>query len=376
EFRGKEGEMKKEVFNHISHITGTVNGISFTGEGGGTYERTSFISDVRIQFINFPATYTPVLCRSWSCKRHKLSVPVDGEDNFLLQLGGNIRLDETILYISGASGEVRTTGVVRMPAENTLESFGDFRGVYQGPTDVIGILEHRESFVPLDPGILHITGYRKAEVRGGFVEAVWYGLLEATLPSGVPWEPYPFTLTYEWLTWDWNPAGQVYQKNLRVTAQKGEQARVRTARAEDMSPTMSLYTEITQAYLDRQGYRPEEIPWMDTDTLKRILESERGLWLVSEVDGKFAGFALATICQQPDDLLKGPYGDIAQIFVSREFSGLGIESILYQRIKEWFLSRSIFQVRSTSYAGDRCSEVLFDSFGFRVVAQRLHRKLQ
>jgi len=356
----------------ISHVSGNINGAAFTGEATGTYDAATHVSQTHIDFTGFPLNYTPLLCRSCHL------VEPDGDENYIAAAGGNYDLDETVDYIAGAAGQVHTTASVRAVSPSSAEAFSTFNGTYQGPTDVASIPEHRETFTPIDRGLLHITGYRKVMlVSGGSVETNWYGTLSVILPPDAPWNPYSFRIDYQWQSWNWQPGQPFSQldKTFTLAATKQMMGSINPATAQDVPAVKALYDGWQSRYLSAQGIDPASVPVWEEATFHQLLSSASHLLLVASVNNNLAGFALASVETAPDDFLLPPYGDFLFLLVEPAYYGFGIESRLYMGVMDWLKQQNVKALRTTVAAGDIVQQTLWRSLKTVPVAERLHRAL-
>lgn len=356
----------------ITHIKGAINGRAFTGEGKGSFDPTTAISEGRMVFQNFPGNYLPLLCRSWRCKHHP-SVPPKERPQLRLFPRRNYDLDETVIYTGGAAGEIHTTGKVREIAPDTTEAFSEFNGWYNGPLDVAAIPVHRETFTPIEQGGYHITGYRRVEMKDGTsVEVQWYGRLTLLLQEGDQWEPITFTQEYRLISWNWQSGAtqSVFDKTLEVSKVLGGLVRFRPVTADELPTAYEIYRKAEAERLSRLGLSAERVPMFTPDTFRAFLENRDILVLGAWHNDRLAGVGVVALETEPDDLLPPPYGDIICLAVAQDHFGLGVESGLFSNLSTWVKERGCRVLRTTILEGVPAERLLWQSLGVKPVAVR------
>lgn len=357
------------VWQLSTRISGTVNGVPFSGRGSGTFDTETRLSSNRLVFWNFPGSYSPLLCRSWKCKHHPDRTPPQP------YLSGNYDLDETVVYIEGAEGTILTRGAVRQTGALQSDATSTFDGTFSGPVAIESFPVHRETFTPQADGTYHITGYREAIIPGGnSVKTLWYGV---AIPLGTPSTVVSYRLNYEYLSfnWQWGPQESIYEKTLRVTTELVPPANVRLLQAEDIPASLDIHYSRVRWLASRLRRPPESLPRETRESLERLIGRQDIRMVVVETGGRIVGFALATIEQTNDDLRFAPYGDILYLLVSPDSYGSGYESAMFDDLANWFRQHNVRYIRSTTYPQDPIDKALFKSLGFTTVAERIEKNL-
>ncbi len=361
----------------ITHINGNINGRSFTGEGKGSFDTDTSVSEGRIVFLKFPNNYMPLLCRSWRCKHHPC-VPPKNNPQLKLFPRRNYDLDETVIYISGASGKIHTTGKVREIFPETTEAFSEFNGWYNGPLDVATIPIHRETFTPIESGIYHICGYRMVEIKNKTtVETQWYGKLILHLQEGDEWNPLAFTQEYQLKSWNWkwSETESILDKVVEVSKLVEEMVTSHPVNAEEVSIAYELYRKIEEYKLSQIGLTADQVPIFTLESFQSFLENNKMLVLGAWRNNQLVGLGVASLETECDDLLFPPYGDILCLAVNRNYLGLGVESHLFSNLSIWLKEKGCKVIRTTIPSGIYFEELLWESLGVKPVVIRGQIKL-
>jgi hypothetical protein len=97
--------LRKDEFFGLTYISGQINGQRFKGQGTGRLNLVEGYSVNDIELEDFPETFSPVMCASWSCKKHKTT-----GTGLVIQA---YKQEITIEYTKGAQGLIYTVGDVR-----------------------------------------------------------------------------------------------------------------------------------------------------------------------------------------------------------------------------------------------------------------------
>lgn len=143
-----------------STIYGNINGAQFLGNHSGTANPSSGTSSSTIQYTAFPLDFTPLACRSWTCKHHlSICMETDGAINLLNFTGGNYDTDETVFYPGG--GQIITTSQVRLVNPNLETCQQTFSGNVQITKEILSLEPFTETLMPDGPGKIIKQGSRR-----------------------------------------------------------------------------------------------------------------------------------------------------------------------------------------------------------------------
>jgi len=98
-------------------------------------------------------------------------------------------------------------------------------------------------------------------------------------------------------------------------------------------------------------------------------------FFVARENGKLAGFALAMIMEEPDDLINVPYVSINELAVGKEFQSLGIGTTLMKRVEEWALENNINIVQLNVWEFNQKAKTLYEKLGFKTIQCQMEKVL-
>jgi len=99
-------------------------------------------------------------------------------------------------------------------------------------------------------------------------------------------------------------------------------------------------------------------------------------FFVARENGKLAGFVLAMIIEEPDDLINVPYVSINELAVSKEFQGSGVGTTLMKRVEEWALENDINIVQLNVWEFNRKAKTLYEKLGFKTIQCQMEKILR
>lgn len=184
----------------MTHLSGKINGCSFTGSGVGCMDRALGRSTGEIELIGFPESFAVPLCKSWHCKHHQNGAEV-------------YRKEATIEYTRGAKGSIFTVGEVRRLGIGASLCFNTFDGSYEGPTEVEKIFPWRVNYKRIRAGVYEMTCVRQLIAEGRVVEANWNGKMTVTAGEDIP--DHAIDFSQESFSWEWNPDNSHYTETLQ-----------------------------------------------------------------------------------------------------------------------------------------------------------------
>ncbi|HOR46544.1 MAG TPA: GNAT family N-acetyltransferase [Caldisericia bacterium] len=111
------------------------------------------------------------------------------------------------------------------------------------------------------------------------------------------------------------------------------------------------------------------------DDFNEWLENPEIGFFVAKENGKLAGFVLAMIIEEPDDLINVPYVSINELAVSKEFQGSGVGTTLMKRVEEWALENDINIVQLNVWEFNRKAKTLYEKLGFKTIQCQMEKIL-
>lgn len=142
-----------------------------------------------------------------------------------------------------------------------------------------------------------------------------------------------------------------------------ERATVRPVEASDAGAIAAIYNP----YVAGTVISFEETPVAEAEMAGRIAAvlAVPLPWLVAEVDGRVAGYAYATVWKA-----RPAYRFSAEItvYLGPEFAGLGIGSMLYERLLPELQARGVHTVLACIALPNAASVALHEKFGLRQAA--------
>jgi len=165
------------VIQITSTIYGNINGVQFQGAHSGTSDPNSGTSSSTIQYTAFPLDFTPLGCRSWTCKHHlSVCMETEGAINLLNFAGGNYDTYETVLYPGG--GQITTTSQVRLVNPNLETCQQTFDGNIQITKEISSLEPFTEILIPNGPGKIAKQGSRKIVFSdNSSIVLIWSGVI-------------------------------------------------------------------------------------------------------------------------------------------------------------------------------------------------------
>jgi len=207
----------------LDHVWGNINNSVFNGFGKGEANPATGLSEGEIVFNQFPASFSPLLCKSWKCKQHKcLSAEEnDGGGNLFSISDGIQDHSEDVIIRYPTGDEIHTYSLVKQLDPEHQVSLNRFWGKYSGPVAVVGFEPFEELLTPAGPGRALIYGTRSVmvEVEPNVTQplsCVWSG--ELNFLDRTRELPYPMRFSYQIAAATWSSVNSVFHKRMTVVA--------------------------------------------------------------------------------------------------------------------------------------------------------------
>lgn len=159
----KERVELPDIVTTSIYVSGTINGQSIKGAGGGVVYTKEGLSKGIIIFSAFPENFHPSCYgKSWKCKScHGVMaielpyITTEGKKyksmNLYTLAQGNFDVKTTKIYPNGDI--IHVSAQIRMTADAThIAQYTHIEGKYTGPTDIVDILPSKNIMRPAGPG--------------------------------------------------------------------------------------------------------------------------------------------------------------------------------------------------------------------------------
>ena len=110
------------------------------------------------------------------------------------------------------------------------------------------------------------------------------------------------------------------------------------------------------------------------DFMEWLEDPDIGFFVARENE-KLAGFVLAMIMEEPDDLINIPYVSINELAVDKEFRGSGIGTALMKKIEDWALENDINIVQLNVWEFNKKAKTLYEKLGFKTIQCQMEKVL-
>lgn len=110
------------------------------------------------------------------------------------------------------------------------------------------------------------------------------------------------------------------------------------------------------------------------DFMEWLEDPDIGFFVARE-NGNLAGFALAMVVEEPDDLINIPYVSINELAVGKEFQGFGIGTALMKRVEDWALENGINIVQLNVWEFNQKAKTLYEKLGFKTIQCQMEKVL-
>lgn len=160
---------------------------------------------------------------------------------------------------------------------------------------------------------------------------------------------------------------------------------IRTARLADVPMVTKLWKEFVKDQAEiiignNAKSKPFLVQRLDAaknfaDWAKRKIRSRSAKVYIAEVDGEPAGFSLIFIRTWPPILRLRRLGYMDDLFVKKEFRGLGISSKLHKEATKWFRQKGMRHVALTVGTGNEPAHSIYEKRGFFDYHVEMRKKL-
>ena len=96
----------------------------------------------------------------------------------------------------------------------------------------------------------------------------------------------------------------------------------------------------------------------------QLIKSKKGLITIAEVDGKPAGYTLSLIKKNIPIFALDELGYISDMYVKKEYQGLGISSKLKDAAVKWFKEKKIKHISLRVYYDNEHARKVYEKWGF------------
>ena len=141
---------------------------------------------------------------------------------------------------------------------------------------------------------------------------------------------------------------------------------IREARPDDLPEIGGLWRDLQRA---SAGYEPRLTPnrggmaWF-MDYLQENLGGDGVSVYVAEAEGQVVGYTFGQILRRPT-LQSGDCGYVADLCVREDYRGQGIGRRLYERLRAWFVSRSVSAIEVQVVRANPASQTFWRKMGFQ-----------
>jgi GNAT superfamily N-acetyltransferase len=149
---------------------------------------------------------------------------------------------------------------------------------------------------------------------------------------------------------------------------------IRKANVKDADMLMEMWKEFTQVHDEIVIRKNSRIkPHIDLDknaynTFKRFIKkqiiSKYALVSIAEVDGKPAGYTLSFIKKNIPVYAVERLGYIVDMYVKKEYCGLGISSKLKDEVIEWCKKEGVKYIALTVFYDNEHARKVYEKWGF------------
>ena len=110
--------------------------------------------------------------------------------------------------------------------------------------------------------------------------------------------------------------------------------------------------------------RKKNAPDIFKKFIQKNIRSKNAMVYIAEINGKIAGYSLAIIRKNiPIHKIKKA-GEIVDLFVKKEFRGLGISSKFKDEIIKWFKKKGIEEISLKVYPNNKPAYPIYKKWGF------------
>ena len=109
--------------------------------------------------------------------------------------------------------------------------------------------------------------------------------------------------------------------------------------------------------------------------IKKQLKSKKGTVFLAQVDGTAAGFILVLVKDEIPIFKIEKMGYVSDLFVKKEFRGLGISSKLCDRAMKWLGQKGLKHVSIGLYVDNEFAHSVYKKFGFFDYKLEMRRRI-
>lgn len=108
--------------------------------------------------------------------------------------------------------------------------------------------------------------------------------------------------------------------------------------------------------------KPEKISYYD---IKKMLSEENTAVIIAEINNKIVGSGYAKIIKAKPYLVHDNYAYLGFMFTDSDFRGMGINSKIIAYLKNWCISRNVFEMRLDVYNDNPSAIKAYEKSGFK-----------
>ncbi len=163
-----------------------------------------------------------------------------------------------------------------------------------------------------------------------------------------------------------------------VAAVVSDDARVRSARIDDLDALARMWEELASYHVDLGGPEYRLAPGWKREwqrfTRSHIGRKDR-LCVVAEIDGNAMGFLLGAVLERPKVFQRYRYGHIYDVFVDAAHRNRGVGEALVDAAMEWFRVHRVDRVELYTHARNLLGLRFWKNMGFETTVNILDRRI-
>lgn len=138
---------------------------------------------------------------------------------------------------------------------------------------------------------------------------------------------------------------------------------IRIAEGKDLKTLLDFEQGIIEAERPYDPtLKPEKISYYD---IEKMLSEENTAVIIAEINNKIVGSGYAKIIKAKPYLVHENYAYLGFMFTDSDFRGMGINSKIIAYLKNWCISRNIFELRLDVYNDNPSAIKAYEKSGFK-----------
>jgi GNAT superfamily N-acetyltransferase len=140
----------------------------------------------------------------------------------------------------------------------------------------------------------------------------------------------------------------------------------------------NLWVEFMEFTLDVDPIytlREYDVPWFEKTQLRPAMQNNNSLILVAVHEDKVVGYSYALIIEPAEAETRGRYGNIHDLFVTKDWRRKGLGEKLYHEMLGWFRERGVERVELHIISMNKLASSFWRKQGFTDFEQKMYRQI-